>query len=204
MVSSVRALPTTSNIDAQPESTMRRLSQAIFGVLEALSSPRGARVTPPTAGIDELPGLRYATALRLRQECFDLPPELQLVPDRINTSPTMQAAGFSDPRAASVGVDVARWSAPCCEALDEVAWRRIFTWVVGTDENLTNVAVLAPPALRAGRMIGAYSYVAGGVQGYGVLQVSASEDGAWHICDCWGDADDADRIDALSRFSLAA
>lgn len=183
---------------------MRRLSRAIFSFLETLSGPREPHATPPAADATDLPGLRYAMALRLRRSCFDLPGELRLVPDRLTSSQTIQAAGFSDPRAPSVGVDVARWTAPCCETLDEVAWRRIFTWVVGTDESLTNVAILEPPALREGRMVGAYSYMAGGVQGYGVLQVKASEDGAWHICDCWGDADEADRIDALSHFSWTA
>jgi hypothetical protein len=116
----------------------------------------------------------------------------------------LSAAGFSDPQATSVGIDVANWSQPCSEVLDEIAWRRVFTWIVGTDSQLTNVAILEPPARRDGRLVGAYAYDAEGIPGYGVLQVAADADGSWRICDCWGDAIDANRIDALSSFTPQA
>jgi hypothetical protein len=200
MVSTARATLPTPDTGALPATAMRRLSQALFAVLQTLAGPRDTWTNPTSASIEDLPGNQYAAALSLRGEHFKLPSELRLVPERIASAPTILAAGFSDPRTASVGVDVARWYAPCSDALDEIAWRRVFTWVVGTDEHLTNLAILEPPAWHDERIVGAYSYDADGVQGYGVLQVAAGADGCWHICDCWGDADAAGRVDALSNF----
>ncbi len=194
----------TQNSTSQPERTMRRLPQVLFGFLQTVPSPN--RVAEDISlesevGASEPPGRQYAKVIGLRHSVFSLPAELLLVPDRVADSAVMKAAGFSDPRSQSVGVDVACWSQPCSDVLDEIAWRRVFTWIVGTDTSLTSVSVLDPPIWENDRLVGSYAYDSSGVPGYGVLQVLASEDGCWHICDCWGDATDASRVDSLSGFA---
>lgn len=182
--------------------TVRRLSKSLFAFLQNASISQGTdRLTSRLTSIAELRGQDIAVALSLRSGYFNLPSDLKLVPGRLTHSPTIRAAGFADSRSKTVGVDVASWSRPCAPELDEIAWRRVFTWIVGTDNNLTNVSILEPPAARDGRMVGAYGYDSSGVPGYGVLQVAAAGDGSWQICDCWGDAIDADRIDELADFT---
>ena len=177
---------------------MRRLSQALFAFLQTVSATPGtSQLSRSRFNISELSGQEIASALDLRRGLFQLSSDLKLVPDRLTQTPTLQAAGFADSRSYSVGIDVARWSRPCAPDLDEIAWRRVFTWIVGADGNLSNVSILEPPAHRDGRMTGSYGYDADGIPGYGVLQVAVADDGAWQICDCWGDATDADRIDEL-------
>lgn len=185
-----------------PSRTVRRLSKSLFAFLQNASISQGTdRLTSRLTGIADLHGQDVAVALSLRNGYFNLPSDLKLVPDRLTQSPTVRAAGFADSRSPSVGVDVASWSRPCAPQLDEIAWRRVFTWIVGTDNNLTNVSILEPPVWRNGRMVGAYGYDSSGVPGYGVLQVAAAADGSWQICDCWGDAVEADRIDDLAGFT---
>jgi hypothetical protein len=178
---------------------MHRLSQALFAFLQTVASGPGTDQLPRrNVGIGDLHGQELAGALELRNHFFPLSTDLKLVPDRLTQTPTLQAAGFADSRSRSVGVDIARWSRPCAPDLDEIAWRRVFTWIVGADRNLTNVSILEPPTVSNGRVSGTYGYDADRVPGYGVLHVALAEDGAWQICDCWGDAADADRIDALA------
>ena len=186
---------------ANSEQTMRRLPQAIFSFLQTVSTPPGTgRLRPRRTSISDLDGQDVSAALELRHGVFGLPSDLKLVPDRMTLSTTMQAAGFADCRSRSVGVDIACWSEPCPVALDEIAWRRVFTWIVGTDDRLTNISILEPPAADGSRIIGSYGYDADGIPGYGVLQIVATDDGCWQICDCWGDAVEADRIDHLATF----
>jgi hypothetical protein len=175
---------------------MRRLSQALFAFLQTVA-PTPAALNRQQVNVSNLHGPEVASAFNLRSGFFALSGDLKLVPDRLTQTPTLQAAGFADSRSQTVGVDVARWSRPCAPELDEIAWRRVFTWIVGADNNLTNVSILEPPTPHNGRMSGSYGYDADGIPGYGVLQVAVAEDGAWQICDCWGDATDADRIDEL-------
>ncbi len=178
---------------------MRRLSQALFAFLQTVASAPGTDQLPRRHfGIGDLQSQEIATAIALRNEFFPVSSELKLVPDRLAQTATLKAAGFADSKSSSVGVDIAEWSRPCAPELDEIAWRRVFTWIVGTDTNLTNVSILEPPIVNDGRVSGTYGYDADGVPGYGVLHVTATEDGAWQICDCWGDAVDADRIDMLA------
>lgn len=182
-----------------PDRAMRRLSQALFAFLQTVSpSHSDVRISGSRFNISELNGPEIANALDLRRGLFALCSDLKLVPDRLTQTATLQAAGFADSKASSVGIDIARWSRPCAPELDEIAWRRVFTWIVGADSNLTNVSIIDPPANRNGRMTGSYGYDADGIPGYGVLQVTVANDGAWQICDCWGDAVDADRVDELS------
>ncbi|CAN5475157.1 hypothetical protein BH23CHL2_BH23CHL2_34600 [soil metagenome] len=199
----------TSRISAagtaiSPGQAMRRVSQALFAFLQTGAPSHDTdTVTSRQVSISDLRGEDVALALSLRNGYFALPADLKLVQDRLNRSPTIRAAGFADSRSRSVGVDVANWSRPCAPELDEIAWRRVFIWIVGTDNNLTNVSILEPPAERNDRMVGSYGYNANGVPGYGVLQVAAAPDGSWEICDCWGDATEADRVDELTRMAAS-
>lgn len=195
-----RISPTSTAVS--PGKAMRRVSQALFAFLQTgAPSNDAASGTSRQVIISELRGEDVALALNLRNGYFALPADLKLVQDRLTRSPTFRAAGFADSLSRSVGVDVASWSRPCAPELDEIAWRRVFTWIVGTDTTLTNVSILEPPAERNGRMVGSYGYDAIGVPGYGVLQVAASPDGSWEICDCWGDAVEANRVDELACFT---
>ncbi len=182
-----------------PERTMHRLSHALFAFLQTVASGPGTDQLPRrNFGIGDMHGPELASALDLRNRFFPIGSELKLVPDRLTQTATLQAAGFADSKSKSVGVDIARWSRPCAPDLDEIAWRRVFTWIVGADSNLTNVSILEPPTVSDGRVSGTYGYDADRVPGYGVLHVVLADDGAWQICDCWGDAADADRVDALA------
>lgn len=181
-----------------PDRSKRRLSQTLFAFFQTVAMPDdGNRPGVRPAAVTELRRQDVVAALDLRRQYFTLPADLKLVPDRVTQTATIRAAGFADSRSVSVGVDIASWSRPCAPNLDEIGWRRVFTWIVGTDTNLTNVSILEPPAHRHGRLIGSYSYDADGIPGYGVLQVAAPADGSWKICDCWGDAAEADRVDDL-------
>ncbi len=182
-----------------PQRAMRRLSQTLFAFLQTVTPSSGTdQLSPGRVNLSEMNGPDIASALDLRRGIFRLSSDLKLVPDRVTQTPTLQAAGFADSATESVGIDIARWSRPCAPELDEIAWRRVFTWIVGADNNLTNVSILEPPSSGNGRVTGSYGYDADGIPGYGVLQVAVGADGAWQICDCWGDAADADRIDELS------
>ena len=201
---------TTRDIDPSSRTSLtthshRRLSRALFARL-----PIG-----PIA--DDLPGRRsglpdgaetkdsrITTSLSREIRFFGLSSDLRAVPERLTKTETLQAVGFADSEAESVGIDVARWTRPPAPELDQVAWRRVFTWIVGADENLSNVSILEPPTDRGGQLSGAYGYDAGGVPGYGILRIAVAADGAWQICDCWGNATDAERIETLAGWSVAS
>ena len=198
MVATATGISSDQGHTVSPPRTKRRLSQVLFGFLQtATVDPEHRSRSIEIAG-DQL-GRQLADALSLRQAYYLIPAELTLVPDRVTSTPAIRAAGFSDSRSESVGVDVASWEQPCCETLDDIAWRRVFTWILGTDPRLTNVSILAPPARLQNRLVGTYGYEADGIPGYGVLQVASTGDGCWQICDCWGDATEADRVDALAN-----
>jgi hypothetical protein len=138
-------------------------------------------------------------ALQLQQAHGPLPTSLSFIPGRICESAELDAIGLSDSACDSVTADLAIWRHPCAAVLDEPAWRRVFTWVTGADRKLAGATILDPPSMTVAGMVGAYSYVADGVAGYGVLLISALDDGSWRIADCWGDAVDSARIDELAQ-----
>lgn len=127
-----------------------------------------------------------------------LPPALTPAPGRVTRSQDIDAAGFADREAASVGVDLARWRRPPCARIDAAAWRHVFDWVVGSDDELSKVSVLTRPAPCGDGIAARYGYEAEGVPGTGVLQVAPLADGRWRIVDCWGDACEADRVQELA------
>ena len=199
---------TTTALDPRGRSQLttqsnRRLSRTLFARLPVDSpvceSPHDhAGTTEALESRDD----GIVRSLGLDESFFDWSSDLTEVPDRLTMTETLQAIGFADSRTPSVALDVARWTQPPAPELDQIAWRRVFTWIVGADENLSNVSILDPPIDCDGCLAGTYGYEAGGVPGYGILRIAVAEDGAWQICDCWGNAADADRIDALAGWNL--
>lgn len=128
-----------------------------------------------------------------------IPDDLRIVPERAVSTDALDALGLIDSASASVAVDIALWRQPCDETLDEIAWRRVFTWVIGGNPDAEHVSILTPPAPKLASIVGAYSYAVGNqTPRYGILSVTATEDG-WRIVDCWGLIDDAARIDELAE-----
>lgn len=131
-------------------------------------------------------------------ELTRLPAALAPAPGRLLRCAELDAAGFADREADSVGVDIACWRTPPAQQVDEHAWRRVFAWLIVADSELSRVAVLAPPTAHAGGVAARYGYEADGVEGVGVLHVAPLSAGRWRIVDCWGDACDAARVQALA------
>lgn len=211
IVSSSQGAYGTAPLSGVP-AVRRRLSEALFGFFQSAVGANhragdGHTDAAPQRSFMELPDHPAAQglvdALILRQQ-FSLPSELTMMPGRVSRTSCLQAAGFTDVQAKSVGVDIAVWSEPCAPRLDEIGWRRVFTWVVGSDRRLTNVSIVDPPAWRGASLAGSYGYNADGIPGYGVLQITPAADGSWRICDCWGDSLDADRVDELAARTRAA
>ena len=127
-----------------------------------------------------------------------VPAALFPTPGRLLHSADLEATGYADSEAASVGVDLARWRTPPSAAVDDHAWRRVFSWLVVADHELTRIAVLTPPAPSGAGFAASYGYEAEGVQGIGVLSVAPLPGGHWRIVDCWGDACHAERVRQLA------
>lgn len=132
-----------------------------------------------------------------------IPTELQVVLDRAVSNETLDALGLIDSASGSVTVDIALWRQPFDEKLDDVAWRRVFTWMVSGNPAAEHVSILTPPAPRLASIVGTYSYVVERTPRYGILSVTATEDG-WRIVDCWGLIEDAKRIEELADSFAAA
>ena len=203
MIITTTGLDPSSKRRRTPQSH-RRLSRALFAGIpvDSLAGDLLADFAGETEAVD-VRGDEMARLPSFNSGFFDLSSDLEAVPDRLTMTETLQAVGFADSDAESVGVDVAIWTRPPAKALDQIAWRRVFTWIVGADENLSNVSILDPPIDCDGCLAGTYGYDAGGVPGYGILRIAVAEDGAWQICDCWGNAADADRIEALAGWDNA-
>jgi hypothetical protein len=127
-----------------------------------------------------------------------MPAALVPTPGRLLRSAELDATGFADREAASVGVDLACWRTPPSARVDDHAWRRVFTWLVVADGELSRIAVLTPPARRGSGYTASYGYESDGVEGVGVLSVAPLPGGHWRIVDCWGDACHAERVRQLA------
>lgn len=197
------ASPRQAAARATSRAPTRRLTDLLFGFLVPPTRPATGPLGNPArragAELADDPTMREALrALQLQQAHGPLPATLSFVPGRICESAELDAIGLADGRCASVTADLAIWRQPCSAELTDVAWRRVFTWVTGADRNLAGVTILSPPRMSNAGLVGSYSYLADGVAGYGVLQVSRRNDGSWRIADCWGDATDSARIDELA------
>lgn len=181
----------------------RRITHLLFGFLAPPTrpgtGPLGTMARRSGRELADDPAMREALrALQLQQAHGPLPTSLSFIPGRICESAELDAIGLADHACDSVTADLAIWRRPCANELSEPAWRRVFAWVTGADRNVAGATLLTPPCMTAAGMVGAYSYVADGVAGYGVLLVSPRADGSWRIADCWGDAVDGARIDELA------
>jgi hypothetical protein len=127
-----------------------------------------------------------------------VPAELVPATGRLLRSADLDAAGFADRAADSVGVDLACWRRPPNVEVDEHGWRRVFSWLVLADSELSKITVLTPPAPAQTGYAASYGYEAEGVAGVGVLSVAPLPGGHWRIIDCWGDACHAERVRQLA------
>jgi hypothetical protein len=127
-----------------------------------------------------------------------VPADLVPAAGRLLRSAELDAAGFADRAADSVGVDLACWRTPPSAEVDEHGWRRVFNWLVLADSELSKITVLAPPAPARVGYAANYGYEAEGVAGVGVLSVAPLPGGQWRIIDCWGDACHAERVRQLA------
>jgi hypothetical protein len=127
-----------------------------------------------------------------------IPADLVPAQGRQMRSAELDAAGFADREADSVGVDLACWRTPPSAEVDEHAWRRVFSWLVLADNELSRITVLTPPAPAKAGYAASYGYEAEGVAGVGVLSVAPLPGGHWRIIDCWGDACHAARVRQLA------
>jgi hypothetical protein len=127
-----------------------------------------------------------------------VPADLVPAAGRLLRSAELDAAGFADRAADSVGVDLACWRTPPSAEVGEQGWRRVFSWLVLADGELSKISVLTMPALDGAGYAASYGYEADGVAGIGVLSVAALPGGHWRIVDCWGDACHAERVRQLA------
>jgi hypothetical protein len=144
---------------------------------------------------------RYERVARVVERagiCDALPSGLIPAPDRSTRSERIDAAGYVDLHSSSVGVDIACWHAPPGECVDESGWRMVFAWITGSDRELRRVSLLNDPFREGRGFVASYGYVAESVPGIGVLRVTALEVGSWQIIDCWGDADESERVHQIA------
>jgi hypothetical protein len=127
-----------------------------------------------------------------------VPADLVPAAGRLLRSADLDADGFADRAADSVGVDLACWRRPPSAEVDEHGWRRVFNWLVLADSELSSVTVLTSPAPGQAGYAANYGYEAEGVAGVGVLSVAPLPGGQWRIIDCWGDACHAERVRQLA------
>lgn len=127
-----------------------------------------------------------------------LPSGLAPAPGRVSRSEHVDAVGYIDLHSRSVGVDLICWHNPPAQHVDEPGWQMVFAWITGSDRTLRRVSLLTAPCRDGCGYVASYGYEADGAPGIGVLRVTALEDGAWRIVDCWGDATEQGRVYALA------